>query len=386
LTLLLALCVFPVLARIFPTTDFKQYVKQTLGVTVEDHFITTADGYITHAFRFPQKPGAPVVLFQHGNLASMWSYLAHENLEVNAPYVVWKMGYDVWLTNNRGNIFARNSTTIKNITYSKQFWNFTFTEMGVHDVPAHVNYVLEATNRKTLTYVGWSQGTVQFWVAGSDPVVGPLVKEKVNLHVALAPAAWMYHSSSPILTALARLHQGQHLEDIFPYDFLSGGKTTREFEEFMCNITKGYLCHLTVDQFMGKSDLDDTIDIENLVAFFPAGVSSKDISHYEQLIDMNFFRRYDYGTEGNMREYGTPTPPNYTISNYNVPTAFFIGSHDILADVADVVTLQKEMPPAAIVYNRTYDQFSHITWVAGNEKSVYWLEDFKKLVTQYNPL
>jgi len=377
----------PTLARIFPTTDFGEFVKQTLGVTVEDHFITTSDGYINHAYHIPAKQaGAPVVLFQHGNVASMWSYLSHENLDANAPYVVWKMGYDVWLTNNRGNLFSRNSTTIKNVTYSKQFWNFTFTEMGVFDVPAHIKYVLAATGRKTLTYVGWSQGTVQMWVAGSDPVVGPFVKDTVNLHVALAPAAWMYHSSSAILTLVSRLHQGQHLEDTFPYDFLSGSRGLREFEGFMCNITKGFMCHVTVDEFMGKSALDDTVDIENLVAFIPAGVPSKDICHFEQLIDANFFRKYDYGTAGNMREYGTPTPPNYTLSNYQVPTAFFVGSNDVLADPTDVATLQKAIPASSIVYSRIYDQFSHITWVAGGAKSTYWLDDFKKLVTQYNPL
>jgi len=296
------------------------------------------------------------------------------------------MGYDVWLGNNRGNLFSRNSTTIKNVTYSKQFWNFTFTEMGVHDVPAHIKYVLAATGRKTLSYVGWSQGTVQMWVAGSDPVVGDFVHDTVNLHVALAPAAWMYHSSSEILTIVSRLHQGQHLEDTFPYDFLSGSKGLREFEEFMCNITNGTMCHITVDEFMGKSPLDDTVDIENLAAFAPAGVSSKDVCHYEQLIDANFFRKYNYGTQGNMREYGTPNPPNYTLSNYRVPTAFFIGSDDILADITDAVTLQHAVPPSSIVYSRTYAEFSHITWVAGNAQSLYWLEDFKSLISRYNPL
>jgi lysosomal acid lipase/cholesteryl ester hydrolase len=387
LSRVVALCLcLTALAKIYPDTNFKDYVQQTLGVTVEDHFITTQDGYINHAFRFPQKNSAPVVLFQHGLLASSWSWTSHENVTNNPPYIAWKMGYDVWLTNTRGNIFSLNHTTIKNITFSKQFWNFTFNEMGLQDVPAHIKYVLAATKRPKLTYVGWSQGTTQFWIGGSDPTVGPLLQSSVNLHIALSPVAWMTHSASELLTIVSRLQLGQVLEDAFPYDFLNGGQGMRDLEEFLCKATGGLLCHLTIDAIMGTSNMDDTVDVENLVAFFPAGAPSKDMNHYEQFIDHPFFRKYDYGAAGNMREYGSNTPPNYALPSYKVPTAFFVGTKDDLANVNDVKTLQSQMPPSSIVYSRTYTDFSHVTWMAGNQEAAVWLDDFKSLLKQYNPL
>jgi len=292
----------------------------------------------------------------------------------------------VWITNTRGNVFSRNSTSIPNVTWSKPFWNFSYNEMGAHDVPAHVKYVLGATKRDTLTYVGWSQGTTQMWIAGSDPVIGPMLTKSVNLHVALSPVAFMTHSSSELLTIISRLKLGQLLEDAFPYCFLDGSEGEREVEEFLCKVTGGVLCHLSIDAIMGLSALDDTVDVENVVAFFPAGAPSKDMCHYEQFIDAPFFRKYDYGTAGNLREYGTKTPPDYNVPNYRVPTAFFIGTNDDLAHVKDVITLQKEMQSSVIVFNKTYHDFSHVTWMAGNQASMYWLDDFKKLVLQYNPI
>jgi len=50
--------------------------------------------------------------------------------------------------------------------------------------------------------------------------------------------------------------------------------------------------------------------ITNLIAHFPAGVSTKAIAHYAQLICEGKFRDYDYGNTPNQKEYGQKTPPN----------------------------------------------------------------------------
>ena len=71
-----------------------------------------------------------------------------------APAVVlWEQGYDVWLTNSRGNKFSQNHTKFK--TKSKEFWNFTWGDMGRFDVPACVKYVVAATGHEKVSYVGW---------------------------------------------------------------------------------------------------------------------------------------------------------------------------------------------------------------------------------------
>ena len=49
-------------------------------------------------------------------------------------------GYDIWLTNSRGTAYSN-----EHITYTvkdKEFWDFSFHEMGRFDVPANLNYIL----------------------------------------------------------------------------------------------------------------------------------------------------------------------------------------------------------------------------------------------------
>lgn len=49
---------------------------------------------------------------------------------VSCKYLQWHQGYDIWLTNSRGNTFSRNHTSLS--PRSKAFWDFTFHDMGAH--------------------------------------------------------------------------------------------------------------------------------------------------------------------------------------------------------------------------------------------------------------
>jgi lysosomal acid lipase/cholesteryl ester hydrolase len=51
-----------------------------------------------------------------------------------------RAGYDVWLGNQRGTKYSSQHTTL-NPKKDKQYWEFSFTEMGQYDAPAQVDYV-----------------------------------------------------------------------------------------------------------------------------------------------------------------------------------------------------------------------------------------------------
>jgi lysosomal acid lipase/cholesteryl ester hydrolase len=53
-------------------------------------------------------------------------------------------GYDVWLGNTRGNKYSRHHTSL-NPDKDNEFWDFTFAEMGLYDLPAQVNKALEVS-------------------------------------------------------------------------------------------------------------------------------------------------------------------------------------------------------------------------------------------------
>ena len=59
-------------------------------------------------------------------------------------FLLANKGYDVWLGNNRGNKYSRNHVSIK--PNDKKFWDFSFHEMGLFDIPSMVKFIQEETS------------------------------------------------------------------------------------------------------------------------------------------------------------------------------------------------------------------------------------------------
>mmetsp|Transcript_22365 Transcript_22365/g.21539 ORF Transcript_22365/g.21539 Transcript_22365/m.21539 type:complete len:125 (-) Transcript_22365:179-553(-) len=119
------------------------------GYQCEVHDITTADGYILTAFRIPGVAGEVLndgekqpVYMQHGLLddGGTWVFNDH-SLDLSLELV--DRGYDVWITNSRGTVFS--NTHLQYNTTQKEYWDFTFHEMGTQDVPANLHYILGET-------------------------------------------------------------------------------------------------------------------------------------------------------------------------------------------------------------------------------------------------
>lgn len=365
----------------------KETIPEYLGkydIPVEEHWTTTEDGYILKLFRLPN-PGAPVLLLQHGILCSSWHWV------VNSPDIapgiqLYKEGYDVWMTNSRGNTYSKNHTTLKP-SFNKEFWDFSFADMGRFDVPANIFYILENTQKEDLTYVGWSQGTSQFFVAMTDEKTKAYIDKTVNLFAALAPVTWMKHQRSTLLSVVTDLHLDGVLDTISPWGFLNADSTPA-FVHTLCELTGGLICDLTVNLIAGNSKLDTSAAITNLTAHFPAGISSKGLAHYAQLIRANHFRDFDYGKKGNLKRYNQEEPPAYDMTKIAVPTALFIGSLDDMGDVKDNENLVSHIGDnPALVYHNVFPDFSHMTWFTGTDGAFNtWYPDFQSLLHKYNPV
>jgi len=370
--------------NITPNETIPEYLGK-YGIPVEQHWITTEDGYILESFRLA-RPGAPVLLMQHGILCSSWHWF------VNSPSIapatqLYNEGYDVWTTNTRGNTYSRNHTTLKP-DHNKMFWNFTFAEMGRFDVPANIKYILNHTGKAHLTFAGWSQGTSQFFVSMTDAKVKAYVDKTVNLFVAIAPVTWMKHQKSRFFSVVTDIHLDQMWDEFFPYGFLNWASAPAEARR-ACELTAGLLCKFTVDLFAGSSSLDTVAAIENLTAHFPAGVSAKELVHYAQLIRSNHFRDFDYGKRGNMKQYGQASPPSYDMKKIGVPTALFVGEKDDLGDTKDYSEnlLPQIGRNPALVFHKIYAGFSHTTFFTGTEDAFHsWFPDLQRLLQKYNPV
>lgn len=124
--------------------------------------------------------GRPI-LFMHGCMLSSESWVALNDKNRCLPYVLSKLGYDVWLGNNRGNRYCNIHAKFK--TSDAQFWDFSLDEMALYDVPTIVDYILQETGFPSLTYIGFSQGTTQCFAALST---NKNLNSKINHFIALA--------------------------------------------------------------------------------------------------------------------------------------------------------------------------------------------------------
>ncbi|XP_061402328.1 lipase 3-like [Musca vetustissima] len=138
------------------------------GYPCEEHEVETEDGYFLKIYRIPSSPKfvsnsslqhRPKVLLEHGLMGTSdtWILNGQDN---SLPFLLADRGYDVWLGNVRGNLYARKHRSLS--IHDGLFWRFSWHEIGFYDLPATIDYILKNITdpqEKSLHYVGHSQGT-----------------------------------------------------------------------------------------------------------------------------------------------------------------------------------------------------------------------------------
>jgi lysosomal acid lipase/cholesteryl ester hydrolase len=70
--------------------------------------------------------------------------------------------------------------------------------MGYYDIPATIDYIMTTTGEKVY-YIGHSMGTTMLFVMTS---CRPEYNQKLRLAIALAPAAFLWKPSHPLVKAI----------------------------------------------------------------------------------------------------------------------------------------------------------------------------------------
>lgn len=157
----------------------------------EKHEVQTEDGYLLSIYRLPQRDmqrsNRKVMLLMHGMTSAAQAFLTFGK-KGSAAYQYYDAGYDIWIGNNRGNTYSRHH--VKLDPNKLEFWNFSWHEMGVYDLPAMIDYILMHTNQTQLAYVGHSQGVTCAFVMLSEL---PQYNQKISvLHAMTPPVIFKY--------------------------------------------------------------------------------------------------------------------------------------------------------------------------------------------------
>lgn len=118
-------------------------------------------------------------------------------------YLLADQGYDVWMGNFRGNRYSRRHATLDpdgDDENRRKFWDFSWHEMGIHDLPEMIDYILLETGKTKLNYIGHSQGATAFFVMCTER---PEYNNKVILANLLAPAVFLNPAANPSVQRLS---------------------------------------------------------------------------------------------------------------------------------------------------------------------------------------
>lgn len=167
------------------------------NLTVVSHRVITKDGFVLKMFRilgngtekFKSNP-KPAVLLQHGLVASSEVFV--HNGPNSLAFILLEAGYDVWMGNNRGNIYSRQNLHEK--PSGRDYFDFSFFEYGHSDLTAMVDYIIGQTKQKKISYVGHSLGTSQMFTALAEN--DDDLQSKISVFIALAPVTRMDHTTN----------------------------------------------------------------------------------------------------------------------------------------------------------------------------------------------
>lgn len=360
------------------------------GLECEEHVVMTADGYIlvlhriikkddhlrqrTHTGtssrnglpsptssvtgnsrggRIPQS--GPPILVIHGAMISSEIWVCQRSTNRNLVFRLANEGYDVWLANRRGTKYSQKHVIFK--PHEERFWDFSMDEMIMHDVPAQVEYILGLVGHKTITLMGFSQGTAESFGALS---FSRKLNRRVNCMVGLSATC------KPPLPTNGLIRSMVYWTPELVYLLLGRRSMLRSvcfWQSILSPKAMAWLMDMSMFLLFGWKNTNIRAKERPLMYRSLFSLASvKSISHWFQIMRAGRFQMYDDQPPGR-----THIIPAYPLSNIRTPILAILGMKDGLVDREFI---EREFGTASIQLVDGYEHMDTI-WANDVDKKVF---------------
>lgn len=356
-------------------SDFVELCR-LFGYTAEEHVFQTKDGYLLGLHRLAWRPGEEdkkvnagprslqkrVIYMHHGLLMNSEVWVCTTDAQRCLPFVLVERGFDVWFGNNRGNKYSKKS--VKASSKSTDFWNFSIDEFAFHDIPNSISYILETTGQKSLSYIGFSQGTAQ---AFASLAIHPKLNDQVNVFIALAPAMSPAGLSNGIVDALVKASP-QVLYLLF------GRRSILSSATMWQSILYPPLFVRVID--LGLSFLfgwkTENIALSQKLAAYAhlySYTSTKSVVHWFQIIRTKSFQMYDDDVHPLLATHSKHTKvAKYPTRNIKTPVVLVYGGSDSLVDIK---AMMRELPAQTVATEIPHYEHLDFLWARDVDQQVF---------------
>ncbi|XP_062435675.1 lipase member M-like [Rhea pennata] len=341
------------------------------GYPSEEYEVTTEDGYILRVFRIPggrnsRNTGKKTVVFLHHGIVGDSIHWISNQPNNSLAFILADAGYDVWMGNSRGNTWSLKHKTLK--LCQKEFWQFSFDEIGKYDLPAELYFAMNKTGQKQIYYVGHSEASTAGFIAFSTY---PELAQRIKVFFALGPVVTITHASSALII-LTRIPQPFLRLTLGCKGIFHQNELLKRPLILICRYW-GKACESILSYIAGgRTGNLNTSRIDAYVAHSPAGTSVQNIIHWNQLMHADRFQAYDYGAKENTKKYNQSTPPVYEIEKMNTAVALWSGGRDKFADPKDMAKLLPRI--TKLIYYEDLPDWGHLDFIWGLDatKKMYW--------------